>query len=316
MDYQDNGLENSNDFISSGDSFNVSQCTNKNAKFNSGDKILINEYNKNSIFGNTSLIIGSRNTGKTTLINDMIIGIQNEVKEIHYISPSAHLQKLPYKTYNSIEDFDFKNYLEHISYKRNENEGIYNTILILNDCMLNKSIFENKSFRELIFNGKCYNITLIISMQFTLGISPEIRANFDNIFLFSEKNMTNIKRLWGHYGGIFSSFNTFKEIFSNLTKKFGVMIIENRVVDKDITDLIFWYKVDNYNNIGLLDVNKFMKLEKPKEIVDINSIITKVNFMIEKRNNKILELQKIIDDEKKIIEKLENIKNDLTILDI
>ena len=131
MDYQDNGLENSNDFISSGDCFSVSQCTNQNAKFNLGDKILIKEYNKNSILGNANLIIGPRKSGKTTLINNMIIGIQNEVKEIHYISPSVHLQNLPYKTYNSIEDFDFKNYLEHISYKRNENEGIYNTILIL-----------------------------------------------------------------------------------------------------------------------------------------------------------------------------------------
>jgi|LakMenE01Jun11ns_1017448.scaffolds.fasta_scaffold9826481_2 hypothetical protein len=315
MDYQDNGLENSDDFISSGDSFSVSQCTNQNTKFNSGDKILIKEYNKNSILGNTSLIIGPRNSGKTTLINDMIIGIQNEVKEIHYISPSAHLENLPYKSYKSIEEFDFKNYLEHISYKRNEYGEKYNTILILDNCMTNKSIFENKSICELIFNGKCYNITLIISITFPSGIAPEIRVNFNNIFLFSENNKTNIKRLWDHYGGIFSSFITFKEIFSNLTKKFGVMVIENRVVDKDITDLIFFYKVYNYN-IGLLDVNKFMKFEKPKEIVNINSIITKVNFMIEKRNNKIIELQKIIDDEKKIIEKLENIKNDLTILDI
>jgi len=115
---------------------------------------------------------------------------------------------------------------------------------------------------------------------------------------------------------MFQSFYSFNEIFSNLTKDHGAMVIENRGVHKDNTDLIFFYKVINYNNIGLLDVNKFMKLEKPKEIVNINSIITKVNFMIEKRNNKILELQKIIDDEKKIIENLENIKNDLSILDI
>lgn len=245
----------------------------------------------------------------------MIIGIQNEVKEIHYISQTAHLQNLPYKTYNSIEDFDFKNYLEHISYKRNENEGIYNTILILDDCMSNKSISKNQSFRELIFNSKYYNITLILSIQILFVITPEIRGQFDNIFLFSENKITNIRRIWDHFGGIFSTFDSFKHVFSNLTKNFGVMVIENRGINKDIIDLIFWYKIDNYNNKNLLDTNKFMKLEKPKDIVDINSIIIKVNFMIEKRNNKIIELHKIIDDEKKIIEKLENIKNDLTILE-
>ncbi len=37
-------------------------------------------------------------------------------------------------------------------------------------------------------------------------------------------------------------FNTFSQVFLDLTEHFGCMVINNRIHSKDITEKIFWYR--------------------------------------------------------------------------
>ena len=116
-------------------------------------------------------------------------------------------------------------------------------MLIMDDCMSSKgSWVKEQPISELFFNGRHHNLSFILTMQFPLGIPPEMRSNFDYIFLLADDFISNRKRLYDHYAGMFPDFNTFQQVFLELTENFGCMVINNRVHSKDITEKVFWYK--------------------------------------------------------------------------
>ena len=88
-------------------------------------------------------------------------------------------------------------------------------------------------------------------MQFPLGIPPEMRSNFDYIFLLADDFISNRKRLYDHYAGMFPDFNTFQQVFLDLTENYGCMVINNRVHSKDITEKVFWYRAKEVPNFTM-----------------------------------------------------------------
>ena len=116
-------------------------------------------------------------------------------------------------------------------------------MLIMDDCMSSKgSWVKEQPISELFFNGRHHNLSFILTMQFPLGIPPEMRSNFDYIFLLADDFISNRKRLYDLYAVMFPDFNTFQQVFLELTENFGCMVINNRVHSKDITEKVFWYK--------------------------------------------------------------------------
>lgn len=103
---------------------------------------------------------------------------------------------------------------------------------------------KDKEFAEIMFNGRHYSIGYIMTMQFSLGISPSLRSNFDYVFLFEDENVSNKKRIYEHYAGMFPDFKSFKRVYDVLTRDGGCMVIMNRGLGlrKGLCDKIAWYK--------------------------------------------------------------------------
>jgi hypothetical protein len=79
-------------------------------------------------------------------------------------------------------------------------------------------------------------------MQYPLNLTPEIRSNFDYIFLFADNLISNLKRIYDYYAGnIFPDFDSFLTVFDQLTKDYGCMIISNQNDLKGL-DRIFWFR--------------------------------------------------------------------------
>jgi hypothetical protein len=133
-------------------------------------------------------------------------------------------------------------------------------ILIMDDCMSSKGAWvKEPQIAELFFNGRHYKMSFILTMQFSLGIPPEMRSNFDFIFLLAEDFINNRKRLYEHYAGMFPDFNTFSQVFLDLTENYGCMVINNRIHSKDITEKVFWYRAKETPNftIGSRNYKKY-----------------------------------------------------------
>ena len=125
-------------------------------------------------------------------------------------------------------------------------------MLIMDDCMSSKgSWVKEQPITELFFNGRHHNLSFILTMQFPLGIPPEMRSNFDYIFLLADDFISNRKRLYDHYAGMFPDFNTFQQVFLDLTENYGCMVINNRVHSKDITEKVFWYRAKEVPNFTM-----------------------------------------------------------------
>ena len=164
-------------------------------------------------------------------------------------------------------------------------------MIVMDDCMSSKgSWVKEEPIQELFYNGRHYKISFILTLQYCLGIPPEMRANFDYIFLLAEDFITNRRRLYEHFAGMFPDFSSFNDAFTILTEDYGCMVINNKIHTTDITEKVFWYKAkptpnftmgskkykkhhkkyydDNWNRrIEVFDSSKLSQRKKKNDII-------------------------------------------------
>jgi hypothetical protein len=170
---------------------------------------------------------------------------------IHYEYKSEILENLLYRQ---------EQIIEKCKQKYNQGKKVDpRAFLLMDDCLASKGTWMNdQPILEVFYNGRHYQLLFVLTMQFPLGIRPELRCNFDYIFLLAEDFYSNQKRLYDHYAGMFPSFDLFRQVFLQVTDDFGSMVIVNRGSRKDILDKVFYYKAPN-EEIGTIGCDQFKK---------------------------------------------------------
>ena len=170
--------------------------------------------------------------------------------------------------------------------RQKENKGPIDPrgFILMDDCLSKKgSWMKDQPIMELLFNGRHYQLMYMLTMQFPLGITPELRCNFDYIFLLKDDFYSNLKRLYDHYAGMFPTFDSFRLVFKELTSNFGSMVIVNRGACDNFLDKIFWYRAQN-DSVGMIGCEQFVKhhddnydneWKKKKRGLDIMDIVNK-----------------------------------------
>ncbi len=180
--------------------------------------------------------------------------------------------------------------------KNGKNQKDDRLMLIMDDCMSSKGTWvKDQNILELFFNGRHHHISFILTMQYCVGIPPEMRSNFDYIFLLAEDFISNQKRLYEHYAGMFPTFDIFKQVFSEVTQNYGIMVINNRVHSTNITDKVFWYKAKNVPKFKL-GSNKYIKFHKKYYDSEWNKrlpIFDPSDILAKKRNNFKINVKKV-----------------------
>ena len=169
-------------------------------------------------------------------------------------------------------------------------------MLIMDDCMSSKGEWlKDPLILELFFNGRHHHISFILTMKYSLGIPPELRSNFDYIFLLAEDFTSNRKRLYEHYAGMFPTFGIFEEVFAEVTQNYGIMVIDNRVHSRNIADKVFWYRAKDTPDFTV-GCNKYKKYHKEHFDREWNKrlpIFDPSIALAKKRNNIKLIIEKI-----------------------
>lgn len=170
--------------------------------------------------------------------------------------------------------------------------------IVMDDCLADKGKWaSDKPIYELFFNGRHYQLMYILTMQFPLGIKPELRCNFDYIFLLAEDFYSNQKRLYDHYAGMFPSFKAFRDIFVEITDDYGCMVIVNRGASKNILDKVFWYKAklnEKVDKMGSKQFNKFHELNYDKNWSKKSNKFDALDFFGKKKQG--FKVKKLVDD--------------------
>lgn len=209
----------------------------------------INKFDPSSIISNSSIcMIAKRGSGKTVMVKDLIHKFNNEKMKITVFSPTDKMNK-DYSSMgiemNIYERFDLsviKDILEE--QKENiEKKNVIEHFIVMDDCLADKgSWVKSPVMSTLLTNARMYHITYILTIQYPMGIRPELRGNFDYVYLLADDTVSNQRRIYDHYAGMFPNFDAFRQVFEQLTPDYGAMVINNRGVRENFLDKIFYYK--------------------------------------------------------------------------
>lgn len=184
------------------------------------------------------------------------------------------------------------------------------TYCIMDDCLsLKGSWMRDQPIQEILYNGRHYEIMYILTMQYPLGITPELRSNFDYIFLLKEEYISNQKKIFDHYAGMFPNFDSFRQVFSCLVADYGCMVIDNRRDVNISLERIFWFKAPNLSGIQIkLGCQQFRKYHENNYNKNwrTNSSMFNFNSFIQniKKNKSVIQVEKEeVDEQGNVIDK-------------
>jgi hypothetical protein len=121
----------------------------------------------------------------------------------------------------------------------------HHVCIILDDLQYDKSVMKFQSIRELIFNGRHFNITLIMCFQYMMGLEAEFRSSIDYVFAGKENKIDNQKRLYDYFfGGLFEKRSDFKTAFTKATQNYRFLVLDNTDTSSNIQNKLFWSKAD------------------------------------------------------------------------
>ena len=201
----------------------------------------------------TIVMIAKRASGKSFVVRDLVYNYRKLPGGV-IIAPTDQLNPF-YKYFfpdiyihHEINPEVLKKIMaRQATLKCQKNKGKLNVdpsmLLIMDDCLADaKAWSKDKTIREILMNGRHYKITYILTMQTPLGIGPELRLNFDYIFLLKEQSIINRKKLHMNYASIFPNLNVFNKFLDKCTEDYRCMVIDARKTGNKISDTVYWYK--------------------------------------------------------------------------
>jgi hypothetical protein len=216
------------------------------------------------------VVIGKKDTGKSFLVKDILYNTQNafpvgtvisgtEVANefFQHMVPSKliHDKYKPDIVMNTIKrQLAVKTARNQDKAKSGGNSNIDpRAFLILDDCLYDATWIREESTRYVFMNGRHIDLMTIITMQYPLGITPNLRTNVDFIFILRETMINNRKRIYDNYAGMFPTFEMFCQFMDQCTENYECLVICNGVSSNKLEDQVFWYKASEHPPFKLCD---------------------------------------------------------------
>jgi hypothetical protein len=216
------------------------------------------------------VVIGKKDTGKSFLVKDILYNTQacfpvgtvisgtevaNEFFQHMVPSKLIHDKYKPDIVMNTIKrQLAVKTHRNQDKHKAGGDSNVDpRAFLILDDCLYDSTWIREESTRYVFMNGRHIDLMTIITMQYPLGITPNLRTNVDFIFILRETMINNRKRIYDNYAGMFPTFEMFCQFMDQCTENFECLVICNGVQSNRLEDQVFWYKASEHPPFKLCD---------------------------------------------------------------
>jgi hypothetical protein len=212
------------------------------------------------------VLIGKRETGKSFLVRDLLYH-HRDLPIGTVISPTEQANKFfghivpPMFIHDAYTPGVIDNVVKRqmlVMKQVEKQENLYGScnidpraFLVLDDCLYDGSWIKDKNVRMLFMNGRHYKVFFCITMQYPLGIPPSLRTNIDYVFILRENLVSNRKRIYENYAGMFPSYDVFSQVMDQCTENFECLVINNNAKSNRLEDQVFWYKADSRDTFKL-----------------------------------------------------------------
>ena len=216
--------------------------------------------------GPVIVLIGHRDTGKSFLVQDLMfhhqdipIGTVISGTEAGNGFFAAHVPKLfIHDAYNTAIIENILKRQKAVLKQVKKEQDMYKkssidprTFVVLDDCLYDNKWTKDVMMRLLFMNGRHWKIMLVITMQYPLGIPPNLRTNIDYVFILREPYIANRKRIYDNYAGMFPTFESFCQVMDQCTENYECLVINNNAKSNKLQDQIFWYKAQQHGPFKL-----------------------------------------------------------------
>jgi hypothetical protein len=216
--------------------------------------------------GPVIVLIGRRDTGKSFLVQDLMfhhqdipIGTVISGTEAGNGFFAAHVPKLfIHDAYNTAIIENILKRQKAVLKQVKKEQDMYKkssidprTFVVLDDCLYDNKWTKDVMMRLLFMNGRHWKIMLVITMQYPLGIPPNLRTNIDYVFILREPYIANRKRIYDNYAGMFPTFESFCQVMDQCTENYECLVINNNAKSNKLQDQIFWYKAQQHGPFKL-----------------------------------------------------------------
>ena len=205
------------------------------------------------------IMVGRRRTGKSQLALDALynhrdfpagIVISGTEKANHFYE--KYVPK--FFIYDEYKPETIKAFLdrqEKITHQYNEEIKKYGktdidprAFIILDDFLFDNSWVNDKNMRYIAMNGRHLHILAIICLQYVLGIPPSFRTNVDYVFIMRENYISNRKKIYEGFAGMFPTYEVFGSVLTQTTENYECLVIDNNRKSNKLEDQVYWYKAD------------------------------------------------------------------------
>jgi len=206
------------------------------------------------------VLIGKRDTGKSFLCKDILyyhkdipVGQVISGTEASNQFYSSIVPKLfIHDEYSSqIVENMLKRQKQMVEKSHEDNTIDPRGFLILDDCLFDSTWTKDKFMRSVFMNGRHYKLLFLLTMQYALGVPPALRTNADFVFILRENYVSNRKRLYDHYAGMFPTFEMFCQVMDQCTENYECLVIHNNAKSNRLDDQVFWYRADPHEDFKI-----------------------------------------------------------------
>lgn len=193
-------------------------------------------------------LIGRRGTGKSVLLLNLMRSLSTSIDFWLLVTPTTDTElswrfnrdgseRAPQCCIIRYDKYD-KSILARLMAKQDRIKRRGGTprsvAIVLDDCMYDKGSMRSEEIRQVLYNGRHSNITLLVTSQYLMDIDAGIRVNIDYVFTFRDDTPVNVKKMREYYCGAYSA-QQFQKVYHACTEGYRCMVVDR------IRQRVEWY---------------------------------------------------------------------------
>lgn len=240
----------------------------------------------------TILIVGKRNSGKTTLTRDIMYNIKDKIDlcvgmnptemanhNLEFFIPKAFI-------YHTFDDQKLAHILEWQK-RCVANNKAFRVGFIMDDCMSEqikingkqKKVMGSNDINKVFKLGRHLKLFYINAMQYIKDAPPDIRGNVDVLFAFNTTSGAEREKLWKEYFAMFKTYKDFCKVFDACAQGYDCIVLDTRKMSTNPSECIFYYRATYRTEpfkVGkqvFWDLSKYYYEDKTDYSMDVTKVI-------------------------------------------